>query len=71
MDDDPRRESKIEYLKKIQYELQHLGKGEFLQLISDKFGEQWAGVVANIGIEENARRIMAEQVEAQLRELGE
>ena len=71
MDDDPRRESKVEYLKKMQYELKHLGKAEFLQIVADKFGEQWARVVANIGIEETARRIMAEQVEAQLRELGE
>lgn len=71
MEDDPQRESKIEYLKKMQDELQHLGRGEFLQLVSAKFGEDWAGVVARIGIEDNARRIMAEQIDAQLRELGE
>ena len=69
--EDPRRAGKIEMLKKMQYELQHLGKGEFLKIVSDKFGEDWAGVVARIGIEENARRLMSEQVEAQLRELGE
>jgi len=69
--EDPRRAGKIETLKKMQYELQHLGKGEFLKIVSDKFGEDWAGVVARIGIEENARRLMSEQVEAQLRELGE
>ena len=69
--EDPRRAGKIETLKKMQYELQHLGKGEFLKIVSDKFGEDWAGVVARIGIEENARRLMSEQVEAQLRELEE
>ena len=69
--EDPRRAGKIEMLKKTQYELQHLGRGEFLQYIADKIGEEWAGVVARIGIEDTARRIMAEQVEAQLKELGE
>ena len=44
---------------------------EFLEIVADRFGEEWAGVVARIGIEDTARRFMAEQVEAQLRELGE
>lgn len=69
--ENPRRQSQIEYLKKTQYELQHLGKAEFLKIIADKFGEDWAGVVARIGIEENARRLMSDQIEAQLHELGE
>ena len=69
--EDPRRAGKIEMLKKMQYELKHLGRGEFLEIVADRFGEEWAGVVARIGIEDTARRFMAEQVEAQLRELGE
>jgi hypothetical protein len=69
--EDPRRESKIDYLKKMQYELEHLGRGGFLKLIADKQGEEWAGVVARIGIEDTARRIMSEQIQSQLRELGE
>ena len=69
--EDPRRESKIEYLKKMQYELKHVGRGELLQIVADKFGEDWAGVVAKIGIEENARQLLSDQIEAQLQELGE
>ena len=69
--EDPQRAGKIEMLKKTQYELQHLGRGEFLQFIADRIGEDWAGVVARCEIEDTARRIMTEQVEAQLRELGE
>lgn len=69
--EDGQRAVKIELLKKTQYELGHLGRGEFLRLIADRFGEDWAGVVARLSIEENARRLMNDQIEAQLRELGE
>ena len=69
--EDAQRMAKVEMLKKMQYELLHLGREEFLKIVADKFGEDWAGVVARIGIEDNARRILSEQIDAQLRELGE
>jgi hypothetical protein len=69
--EDPRRESKVKYLKKLQYELQHVGRGELLKIIASNFGEEWAGVVARCGIEEVSRRLLNDQIEAQLRELGE
>ena len=69
--EDPRRQFKIDYLKEMQNKIQHSSRAEFLALISQKFGEQWAGVVEKIEIEDTARRLMNEQVEAQLRELGE
>ena len=69
--EDPRGAFKVEYLKKMQYELKHVGRGELLQMVADKFGEDWAGVVARIGLEENARQLLNDQIEAQLRELGE
>jgi len=69
--EDAQRVAKVEMLKKMQYELLHLGRGELLKIVADKFGEEWAGVVARIGIEDTARRLMTEQIDAQLRELGE
>jgi len=69
--EDAQRMAKVEMLKKMQYELLHLGREEFLKIVADKFGEDWAGVVVRIGIEDNARRILSEQIDAQLRELGE
>ena len=68
---DGQKQAKIDSLKKMQCELQHLGRGEFLKIIESKFGEDWAGVVARFGIEENARKLMTDQIDAQLRELGE
>jgi len=69
--EDMRRQSQIEYLKKMQYELQHVGRGELLKIVASKFGEDWAGVVAKCGIEDISRQLLSDQIEAQLHELGE
>jgi hypothetical protein len=69
--EDPRRQFKIEYLKKVQDELPRMNRAEFLEAVSQKFGKDWAGVVENLALDDIARRMMTEQIKAQLHELGE
>lgn len=67
--DDIQRQARIEYLKKLKSELDSLGKEEFLKIVANKYGQQWADFVLSMGFDDWARSLLNQQITKELDEL--
>jgi len=67
--DEQQREARIQYLKKMKVELGSLGKEEFLKIVANKYGQNWADFVMTMGFDDWARNLLNQQVTKELEDL--